>query len=120
MLTKCYAVYSQFPLVLPYYEIKGVYRFTSDKKTAKRAVKHLKKQGMRKADYAEINPNNWAVLIEFPQSTALIAKGFKSHEEAEEVAVLFKGVFQGLPVFIQQFKNTELYQLSFSKEGFYA
>lgn len=53
MLTKCYAVYSQFPFVLPSYEIKGVYRFTSDKKTAKRAVKHFKKQGMRYQHEAE-------------------------------------------------------------------
>lgn len=110
MLTKCYAVYSQFPLVLPYYEIKGVYRFTSDKKTAKRAVKHLKKQGMRKADFIEINPTDWAIVI-YSRAVGdlpiVIAQGMRYRHEAERAAELF---CQAMPlnVAIQKFDETQI------------
>lgn len=114
MLTKCYAVYSQFPLVLPSYEIKGVYRFTSDKKTAKRAVKHLKKQGMRKADFIEINPTDWAIVI-YSRAVGdlpiVIAQGMRYRHEAERAAELFR---QAMPlnVTIQKFDETQIFEMS--------
>jgi len=42
MMTQCYAIYAQIP-VSEHFAFESIYRFTTDKKTAKRGVKHLKK-----------------------------------------------------------------------------
>lgn len=126
MLNQCYAVYSQFE-ILPFIEIKTIYRFTTDKKTAKRLVKHLKKQGMRKSDFVEINPTDYAILI-YRNETGLlpfiIAKGLRYRQEAEHFAESFRQV-TNLNVSIQKFDEAVIFETSqqeglLGKGAFYA
>lgn len=113
MLTKCYAVYSQFPII-PFYEIKAIYRFTSDKKTAKRAVKHLKKQGMRKADFIEVNPTDYSIVIysrNVGDLPIVIAKGMRYQHEAEHAAELFRQATR-FNVSVQKLDETQIFEMS--------
>lgn len=120
MITKCYAVYAQIP-VSEHFAIESIYRFTTDKKTAKRGAKHLKQGGMKQADYRELNPTDWAVVLYLDEDTSkpfILNGAYRFYDSAEYRAEIVKQIFPNFRVSIEKFNDTAIYAIS-EKEGLF-
>lgn len=120
MMTQCYAIYAQIP-VSEHFVFESIYRFTTDKKTAKRGVKHLKKSGVNKANYTELNPTDWAIVLYLNDDTSkpfILNGGYRFYDSAYQRAEIVEQLFPQYLVSIQKFNETNVFAIS-EKEGLF-
>ena len=81
-------------------------------------MKHLKKSGVKKANYIELNPTDWAIMLYLDDDTSkpfILNGGYRFYDSAYQCAEIVEQLFPQYLVSIQKFNETNVFAISEKK-----